>query len=339
MVFPKGKMPAEWKTHQATWLSWPKNLLTFPKSILPKVESIYSKLISVLQESEKVMLLVDDQKQEELVKSILAKNKVDIFNLSFVKIKSADVWIRDYNPIFLLDGDKKEGVKWRFNAWGNKYEDLLLDDQTGKKILEFTKVPGFFADIVLEGGSIDVNGKGILLTTRQCLLNKNRNPNLNQKQIEFYLEKYLGIEKIIWLNQGVEGDDTDGHIDNIARFIDEKSILCAYEEKVTENNHHKLKENFEYLKNCEEDFEIIKLPMPEKVIFEKKPLPASYANFYISNKAVLVPVFNCQKDREAIKILEECFPKKEIVPIQAKELVIGYGAIHCITSQEPKGII
>ena len=330
-------MPAEWEKHEATWLSWPKNPLTFPESMLPAVEKAYCDIVKALSPGEKVKILVDNPEMEEKVLKKLINADASMGNVRFLKIKSADVWIRDYGPTFLLNRktQQKAVVKWIFNAWGNKYDDLLYDNEAGEQVVKTESIPVFRPGIVLEGGSIDVNGAGCVLTTEQCLLNKNRNPQLSREQIEGYLRGYLGVEKTIWLKSGIEGDDTDGHIDDFARFISRRSVLCAFEEG-NDNNSLVLKKNLEILEKT--GFEITKLPMPKPLIDpeEGRRLPASYANFYLGNKVVLLPSFGEERDKEAASILRGFFPGRETVSINSRELVYGYGGLHCITQQEPK---
>ncbi|MFH1471082.1 MAG: agmatine deiminase family protein, partial [Candidatus Micrarchaeota archaeon] len=330
--------PAEWETHLATWLSWPKNLLTFPESKLATVEAVYCEMVRALSYGEKVKILIENEEMENKVSRQLEQSEAHMHNIILLKIKSADVWIRDYSPIFLLNKiGEKALVKWNFNAWGGKYDDLLYDDKAGEEVAQVSKAKTFRPNIVLEGGSIDVNGDGSVLTTEQCLLHKNRNPSLSRDQIEQYLKDYLNVDKIIWLKSGIEGDDTDGHIDDFARFVSKKDVLCAFDNASDDENTLVLKKNLELLEKT--DFEITKLPMPKPLVdqAEGRRLPASYANFYIGNNVVLLPVFGDAKDKEAIAILSGFFPKREIVPIEASELVYGYGGIHCVTQQEPKG--
>ena len=233
-------------------------------------------------------------------------------------------------------------VDWIFNSWGNKYDDLKADDIIPKKINEFLNIKRFEPKIVLEGGSIEVNGKGTCLTTKQCLLNKNRNPLLNQKEIEQYLKDYLGVSHVIWLNEGIVGDDTDGHIDDIARFVNPTTVAAAYEDDKDDENYDFLAENYNILKKAKDQdgksLRIIKLPMPGKVIDKKtgKRLPASYANFFIGNKTVVVPIFGYKNDEKALKILQECFPSRKVVGINCTALVLGFGTLHCISQQMGK---
>ncbi|MFN7088445.1 MAG: agmatine/peptidylarginine deiminase [Candidatus Paceibacteria bacterium] len=338
-------MPAEWAKHDATWLAWPKNPNTFPPRILDKVESIYCQIISNLSYAEQVKVLVDDHNIEEKARKLLESSGYLESNVLFYKITSADVWIRDYGPIFLLNRKtgKKAGVKWSYNAYGNKYSDLLYDDTTGEEVLKASGVKAFRPKMVLEGGSIEVDGKGTLLTTEQCLLNKNRNPKMTRNQIENKVKNFTGAESVVWLKGGIEGDDTDGHVDDFARFAPGNKILCCRSD-FPGMDANVLKQNFSILQNAVDSdgqkFEIIHLPMPKPLINteERRKLPASYANFYIGNKIILLPIFGDANDFRAIEIVSESFPDREVVPIMARELVYGYGGIHCVTQQEPAEI-
>ncbi len=335
------RMPAEWSRHESTWLSWPKDPESFPEEILPEVEATYIKMIDVLHKNEKVNLLVDDEIAEKRVAGILASKKINR-NITIHKIKTADVWFRDYGPIFInRNGGKGENgiafTHWKFNAWGNKYYELEQDAHVPEKLPLTAK--SFDAPMVLEGGSIDVNGLGACLTTEQCLLNKNRNPSLGRGEIERNLHDYLGVTKTIWLRSGIEGDDTDGHVDDVARFVDEKTVVCALEGNKADENREALEENSELLsKAMDQDgkkFRIISLPMPEPVVYKSQRLPASYTNFYIANGAVLVPTFKDKNDRKALEILQGLFPGRQAVGINCRELVYGFGAVHCVTQQQP----
>jgi agmatine deiminase len=332
-------MPAEWERHDATWLSWPKNPLTFPPDVLDEVEGIFARMASALSDGELVKILVNDHASEERAYQITAKAGANMSNVRLLRIKSADVWIRDYGPTFLLhrESGKKAAVKWDFNAWGGKYDDLLYDNVTGQNVVESSGVRYFRPGIVMEGGSIDVNGEGLVLTTEQCLLNKNRNPHLGRREIEGYLSEFISAPDVIWLSSGIEGDDTDGHIDDFARFSSKKTVLCAHSDRG--ENAPVLRQNWELLEKSRDRFglELQRLPMPEPLYLEEEErnLPASYANFYIGNKVVLLPVFDDDQDDAAIEIMASHFPGREIVPIVANELVYGYGGIHCVTQQEP----
>lgn len=328
-------MPAEWELHKSTWLSWPKDPETFPPEIIDSVEHIYSQMVKSLQEGEEVKILVNNQDVAAEINNLLLSYGAGTKNVSFLSIKSVDVWTRDYAPIFVKNPKGQIATtKWIFNAWGNKYEQLKNDNEAGMGILKQVGLPYFETNIVLEGGSIDTNGKGVFLTTEQCLLNKNRNPSLTKDQIEAYLENFLGAEKIIWLKEGIAGDDTDGHVDDFARFVSEDTVVCAVEEDPKDENYNPLKEAFETLKS--NGLKVIPLPMPPKLELPERRLPASYANFYIGNSCVLLPVFNAPTDKKAIEVLQNCFPTRKVIPIVATDLVYGFGGIHCVTQQQPR---
>jgi agmatine deiminase len=328
-------MPAEWEMHDSTWLSWPKDPLTFPGDIIGRVEEIYVEMIEALQLGERVDLLVDDQRTEDHVSSIVSSR-----NLRFHHVHSQDVWMRDYGPIFVKKKEGNAATKWIFNAWGGKYDELLIDNQTGMKICQEVGDPIFEPGIVLEGGSIDVDGAGTCLTTTQCLLNKNRNPQLRKDEIAGYLRDYLGITNLLWLGEGIEGDDTDGHVDDLARFVGPGKVICMVEEDPTDENHDALTKNFQTLQVAKSPdgnpLKVIPLKMPRKVLDEEgKRLPASYANFYIGNSAVLVPIFGGRNDDAALAVVSDAFPHKRVVGINCTELVYGFGGIHCVTQQQP----
>jgi len=335
-------MPAEWAKHDSTWLSWPKNPLTFPPDTVGKVEDAYVQMIEALAKGERVDLLVDDEKAEEDV-----RNRVSAKNVAFHRLRSADVWMRDYGPIFVkkAGGRRPEvaATKWKFNAWGSKYDDLLPDDKTGLEVARSTGLKVFETGVVLEGGSIDVNGKGTLLTSEQCLLNKNRNPQLDKSHIERLLRDYLGAISVVWLKRGVAGDDTDGHVDDIARFVGENTVVCMAESDAGDENHAPLKQNREILSRHTDHngrrLEVVTIEMPRAVDGDGGRLPASYANFYIGNSAVLVPVFgDARRDSAALETLAEYFHGRKIVPIDCRALVYGFGGIHCVTQQQPSPV-
>ncbi len=334
-------MPAEWSKHEATWLSWPHNPVTWPGKRMDKVRDAYLQMLEALLPYEKVKLLASPKLKEEALKFIKPKlSEKSLKNLVWIEEATVDSWIRDYGPTFVTQKGKKAWVKWIFNAWGGKYADLAEDTHIfeNKKLIQS---PCFDSGIVLEGGSIEVNGAGTCMTTEQCLFNKNRNFDLTHVEIEQYLKDYLGVSHVVWLNEGIVGDDTDGHIDDIARFVDEKTILAAYENDESDENHDILRENWERLKAAETEkgkkWNLVKLPMPAKVADGSVRLPASYANFLIANETVLLPVYDCRQDKDAVKILQELFPKKDIVPISCTAMVYGLGAIHCVSQQEPLG--
>ncbi len=336
-------LPAEWEQHDAIWLSWPHDPLTFEN--MPETEKAMADIVSAIHTSEQVNLLVKDEVMKKKVTALLAKKKVDFSKIVMHVHDYADVWFRDYGPIFVINRNAQEKTKklamthWIFNAWGNKYEELLKDAAIPEWINKTMKIERFAPGIVLEGGSIDGNGKGTLLTTEQCLLNKNRNPHLSKQQIEQYLKDFLGVKKIIWLKKGIAGDDTDGHVDDLARFVNPTTVLCAVEDDAADENYPMLKENYEILKKATDQdgklLTVITLPMPDRVGDEKGRVPASYANFYIGNTVVLVPVFGHKNDEKALKIIQEQFPQRKVVGINCYHVVFGFGTIHCMSQQQP----
>jgi agmatine deiminase len=333
-------MPAEWENHSAVWLSWPYDTQSFPH--LEKAENAFAEFIKEIHTDEKVELQVIDDAMKEKVIPLLEERGVDLGRINFHLADYADIWFRDYGPLFITNRETKElaMTKWIFNAWGNKYRTLLKDNETPHRINETLKLKIFEPGIVMEGGSIEVNGHGTLMTTEQCLLNKNRNPKLKREEIEKYLSDYLGVRHFIWLKKGIEGDDTDGHIDDIARFVNENTVLCAYEEDPKSPNHGILRENIEILKRSKDQdgkgLNVIKLPMPGHIPAHKGILPASYANFYIGNEKVLVPIFGTSKDAEALNIIQKVFPNRKVVGIDATYLVYGLGTFHCMSQQQPE---
>jgi agmatine deiminase len=333
-------MPAEWEPHDAVWLSWPHNPHTFPH--LEAVEEVYYEFIRAVHTSERVELFVPSAVIHRKVRARLRESGVDLSRINLHTSEYSDVWIRDYGPTFLVNRNLKKIaiVHWDFNAWGGKYEDQIQDGRIPLAINRRLCLPLFSPGMVLEGGSIDVNGKGTMLTTRACLLNPNRNPDLSADQIEERLKEYLGIEKVIWLNEGVVGDDTDGHIDDIARFVGPSTVVCAYERDIADANYPALHDNYEILRqSCDQSqkpLTIIKLPMPAPVIDGDERYPASYTNFYIGNSVVIVPVFKDSHDAEALRIIKELFPDREVIGINARAMVEGFGTFHCGTQQQPR---
>ncbi|MFA5346834.1 MAG: agmatine deiminase family protein [Methanoregula sp.] len=333
-------MPAEWEPHEAVWLSWPHNKNTFPK--LSAVEEAYYTLISVIHSSERVELFIPTAALHRKIRARLRESHVDLSQITLHTTEYSDIWIRDYGPTFILNHamNRAAMVCWNFNAWGGKYEDQLKDGRIPAIMNRRLELPQFIPGIVLEGGSIDVNGRGTVLTTRSCLLNPNRNPSLTEEQIGMFLQEYLGVVKIIWLNDGIVGDDTDGHIDDIARFVAPSTVVCAYETDETDANYRALQENYEILKQSSNQdgvpLTVVKLPMPAKVVTGDERYPASYTNFYIGNTVVLVPVFNDPNDVEAIRILQDLFPGRKVIGIDARAMVEGFGTFHCATQQQPR---
>jgi agmatine deiminase len=344
---PKGLgyiMPAEWEEHEATWLAWPHDPETFPRRVR-KVEKIYLELIEALHSGETINLFVRDLSMKAKVKAFLKKSNINPKTVNFHVWDYADVWFRDYGPIFLLDEGKKRMaiVHWIFNAWGEKYKELIRDTQIPYIISQKLQLAYCRPGIVLEGGSVDVNGRGTLLTTEQCLLHHRRNPDLSRKEIERYLKDYFGASHIIWLKSGISGDDTDGHVDNLARFVGPRTVLCAYEEDEKDENYSILKGNYQILtKSKDQDgnkLNVIRLPMPHPIrrVVRGKGirLPASYLNFYIANRVVLVPTFQHDNDGLALRIIRDQFPERKVIGTTCTDLLYGLGTIHCITQPQP----
>jgi agmatine deiminase len=336
-------MPAEWAPHRATWLSWPHNLETWPVQ-LERVREAWVQMILALSPHEKVCLLVNDDPMRQDVSMRLKTAGAVMENVTVIKIPTIDVWMRDYGPTFVVRNQADDMLAlndWIFNGWGgNKYKAYEHDDQVAKSIAELLGVPVFAHPLVLEGGAIEVNGAGICLTTEQCLLNTNRNPHLSRAGIEQFLQDSLGVSQIIWLAEGVVGDDTDGHIDDIARFVDATTIVCAVEDDPKDANYAPLQENLERLQGARDQrgsrFDLITLPSPRPVFCQGSRLPASYANFYIANELVLVPIFDDPGDQKALGVLGELSSTRKAVGIRCTDLVAGLGAIHCVTQQEPQ---
>ncbi|MBG6235514.1 agmatine deiminase [Pedobacter sp. CAN_A7] len=332
--------PAEWAKHEATWLSWPHKEASWPG----KLETIYKpycEFIKVVAEGEKVRINVNDEATKDFATAELQKVGADLNNIEFYFNPSNDAWCRDHGPAFLLSADqsKKAVIDWGYNAWGDKYPPYDLDDVIPTKIAEHFELPLYNPGIVMEGGSVEFNGAGTILTTTACLLNENRNPHLNKAQIEQYLMDYYGAEQVLWLGDGIVGDDTDGHIDDITRFVNKNTVLTVVESNPEDENYHLLQENLETLKTMRlpdgEALNIITLPMPSPVIHEDTRLPASYANFYITNHAVVVPTFRDANDSLALDIIQQAFPDRKVVGIDSTDIIWGLGSFHCLSQQEP----
>jgi agmatine deiminase len=333
-------MPAEYEAHEGTWLAWPHNTSHWPGKFEP-IPQTYRQIVAAIADSEKVFICVNDEKAEQEAKKVLGEELANNPNVQFFHIPTDASWSRDHGPIFVYN-EKNERVitDWIFNAWGDKYKPYDQDDIVPQKIGKMLNIPVIEPKMVLEGGSIEVNGQGTLMTTRQCLLNKNRNPHLSQEEIEKKLGEYLGVRHFLWLEEGIIGDDTDGHIDDIARFTDAHTIACAYEEDESDENYTILKKNYDDLCAMKDQdgnpFTIVKVPMPRPVIYEDQRLPASYVNFLITNKNILLPVFSCDRDKSAHDIMQSLFPDKKIIDIDCVDLIWGLGTIHCSTQQQPK---
>jgi agmatine deiminase len=337
------RMPAEWEPHVGTWFTWPRpEGISFPDKY-DTVPPVYAQLIRQLVEVEEVHINVWDREKELLVKELLRAHSVPVDRLHFHHFPAYEPWCRDHGPIFVVrekNGQRERAVvDWAYNAWGGKYPPFDLDDLVPQHVARFRNLPLFSPGIVMEGGSIEVNGRGTLLTTTACLLNKNRNPHLSKEQIEQHLKDYLDVRNILWLGEGIIGDDTDGHIDDISRFVDAETIVTVVEDDRKDENYEILKENLERLKTFKDQdgkpLRIVTIPMPGIIQYEEQRLPASYANFYIANKVVLMPTYRSENDRRALEILQGLFGDRKVIGIDSTELIWGLGSFHCISQQEP----
>ncbi|MBP1628117.1 MAG: agmatine deiminase family protein [Holophagaceae bacterium] len=338
------RMPAEWEPHAATWLAWPHNAEDWPGKFAP-IQWVYADIIRHLARRERVELLVQDAEAEAKARKVLKRANALSEGVRFHQVPTDRIWMRDSGCTFIQEDDQLRGVQWQFNAWA-KYDNWQRDRRVNlsmNHINTFQPLPALHGEkpVVLEGGSIDVNGQGVLLTTEECLLSEvqQRNPGFGKADYERVFAEYLGIRKVIWLDRGIEGDDTHGHVDDITRFVAPDTILTVVEPDPSDPNHEPLAENLRRLKaerNLDgQPFRIVELPMPSPVFFEGRRLPASYGNFYIANGLVLVPTFNDPKDRLALNLLAGLFPDREIVGIHSGDFIWGFGAMHCMTQQQP----
>ncbi|MCX8073563.1 MAG: agmatine deiminase family protein [Candidatus Binatia bacterium] len=334
-------MPAEWEPHEATWLSWPHKEESWP-GLFESVPPVWAEIVRALVPFEEVRILVGTEELEESARSVLERARVPCGRVRFFRIPTNDAWARDHGPIFVVNRQQRRLaiVDWEYNAWGGKYPPWDLDNAVPTRVAEALELPLARPTMVLEGGSIDVNGCGSLLTTEACLLNPNRNPGLSREAIERRLCQYLGVRHILWLGQGIAGDDTDGHVDDLARFVGPRRVVAVATEDRSSPDYHALADNLRRLEHMRDQdgrpLEIVRLPLPEPVFYEGQQLPASYANFYIANGTVLVPTFGVPQDDEALSILQSVFPERRVVGIHARELIWGLGAIHCVTQQQPR---
>jgi agmatine deiminase len=333
--------PAEFARHEATWLSWPHKEASWPGKIASVYPS-YSLFVKYLAETEWVRINVADAAMQAAATAHLTAAGVDMDKVQFFLHPTNDAWCRDHGPAFLVNPaaeQKKLVVDWGYNAWGNKYPPYDLDDVIPTLIGKHFGLPVYHPGIVMEGGSVEFNGKGSLLTSTACLLNPNRNPHLTQQQIEQYLHDYYGAEQVLWVDEGIIGDDTDGHIDDTVRFVNEDTVVTVVEEDRADENYSLLQQNLRQLKSMRllngKQLNIIELPMPDAVVYEDQRLPASYANFYISNGHVIVPTYRCSKDDQALDILTQCFPGRQVVGIDSTDIIWGLGSFHCLSQQEP----
>jgi agmatine deiminase len=339
-------MPAEWQPHEATWLAWPHNRDDWPGKFA-SIPWVYAEIVKHLHTGEFVHILVNDSAAEKRAQGVLTKVGVDLQRVRFFPIPTDRVWLRDSGPIFVTDRAGMVAMTdWHFNAWA-KYDNWQQDDQVPTRINAHLRLKRWQPKckgkrVVLEGGSIDVNGAGLLLTTEECLLSpiQARNPHLSRAEIEQVLGAYLGVKKVLWLGNGIAGDDTHGHVDDLARFVGPRKVVAAIEDDRADPNYQPLQDALHRLRemtdHAGEPLDIVTLPMPAPLIFRGQRLPVSYANFYIANEKVLAPTFNDPNDRHALAILADLFPKRTVVGIHAVELVWGLGTLHCMTQQQPK---
>ncbi len=342
------RMPAEWEPHEATWLAWPHNPEDWPGKFAP-IPWLYAEIVRLLAAHERVHLIVEDAAAEKRVRSMLRRAVADLDKVDFHQWPTDRGWTRDSGPIFVRNAEGHvAATNWQFNGWA-KYDDWKLDCQIPGRITDLLGVPSWQPSIqdqnstkcVLEGGSIDVNGAGLMLTTEECLLStvQQRNPGVSRKQLEQVFADYLGVDQVIWMNRGIAGDDTHGHVDDITRFAGVDTIITAVEPNTKDPNHEPLAENLARLRAARtpagKQFTIVELPMPRPVVFRGQRLPASYANFYIANRVVLMPTFHDSNDRVALNILAEVFPSREVIGVHSVDLIWGLGALHCMTQQQP----
>jgi len=338
-------IPAEWEQHEATWLGWPHNKEDWPGKYTP-IPWVYAEIVKHISKGEKVRIVVESKEHEKKAVSVLKSANGSIDNVEFYQLKTDRGWMRDSCPAFVKDKNNIELVNFRFNGWA-KYSNHKKDEKLPKFISEKLKLKRVVAEyekrqVVLEGGSIDINGRGTLISTEECLLDEKiqtRNPGFSKKDYEQLFKEYLGIKNVLWLGKGIAGDDTHGHVDDLCRFVNNNTVVLVQEKNKQDENFYPLKENKERLKDLRlEDgskIEVVELPMPSPVIFKGQKLPASYANFYFSNSAVLVPTFNDPNDRIALGILSDLIKDRPVIGIHAVDLVWGLGTIHCLTHEQP----
>jgi agmatine deiminase len=345
------RMPAEWEPHTATWVAWPHERTDWPGvGKLEAVRWVYTEVVRHLVTGERVRILVQDDRLERQARTMLRRAGVDVDRVDWLRIATDRSWTRDYCPLFVRGPDSQMGlVGWHFTGWA-KYPDHRRDAAVPRALARRLRLPfwqplwgadGAQRRIVLEGGAIDVNGHGTLLTTEECLLSpvQARNPGLGRRDVERVLAEHLGVRKVLWLGEGIAGDDTHGHVDDLARFVGPRTVAVAVSADPTDEDYQKLRENRDRLRDMTDQddapLRVVELPMPAPLLFDGQRLPASYANFYIGNTVVLVPTFNDPADRRALQILADLFPTRRVVGIHAVDLVLGLGTLHCMTQQEP----
>jgi agmatine deiminase len=334
------RFPAEWERHTSTWLSYPHNESSWPGKIRA-IFPFYHEFIRNLAKGEMVNINVISGEMRDHVEGALKAFGVNMGNITLHMLPTNDAWCRDHGPAFVINPDAvqpKAIVNWKYNGWGSKYP-AELDTTIPSRIGEKLGLPVFYPGIVMEGGSVDFNGKGTLITTTSCLLHPNRNPDLSRKTIEKYLMDYYGVQQVLWLGEGIEGDDTDGHVDDLTRFVNEDTVISTVEHNKADYNYKPLKENIKMLNSFRlingKQLNVIELPMPEPLYYQDQRLPVSYANFYIANAGVMVPVFNCKQDQPALDILSSCFTDRPVIGIDSVEIIWGLGSWHCLSQQEP----
>lgn len=338
-------MPAEWEPHEATWLTFPRrDGISFPDRFDP-IPDYWLRMAELLSPGEQVHINVFDSAHESEVRECLDRSRLlDRNRVHLHRFPAYEPWCRDHGPIFVVrdlpGGTEAAVVDWRYNAWGGKYPPYDLDDDVPKHVARYCNLPLFEPGIVLEGGSVDVNGRGTLLTTEQCLLHPNRNGGLSRDCVERLLCDYLGVRHILWLGDGIAGDDTDGHIDDLARFVDAGTVVTVVEQDSADENFRPLQENWRRLQFMRDQddrpLRIVALPMPRPLYYGDQRLPASYANFYVANQVVLLPTFHDPADANARTTLQELFPDRQVIGIPAVDLVWGLGTFHCVTQQQPR---
>lgn len=333
--------PSEWHPHRATWLSFPHTEASWSYERQPKMMPAYLEFIKTISQGEKVCINAHNEIVKKSIEIHLLEAGIDLRQIELPLHATNDSWCRDHGPAVLINPTTHQRmvVNWGYNAWGGKYPPYDLDDLIPIAIARYLNLDHITPGIIMEGGSVEFNGKGALLTSRACLLNPNRNPHLNQAQIERYLCDYYGVEQILWIGDGIVGDDTDGHIDDTVRFVNEDTVVAIVEENKADDNYGILQENLHELKQLRllngKPLNIVELPMPTPVYSEGIRLPASYANFYIANAAVIVPTFRCHNDQKALDIIAQCFPDRPVVGIDSTEIIWGLGSFHCLSQQEP----
>lgn len=341
------RMPAEWEPHEATWIAWPHQRDDWPGKF-EAIPWVYAEIVRQLHLSEPVRILVNGGRGEQLARRVLERMPLDWKRIEFCHIRTDRVWARDYGPMFVLDSDGRSAIAdWQFNGWA-KYPNWQRDNAVARKASELLGLPRITPrfqnrPVVLEGGSIDVNGAGLLLTTEECLLSpvQERNPGLDRSAYESLFAQYLGVHKVLWLGRGIAGDDTHGHVDDLARFVGPRTVVTVVEEDAADPNYEPLHDNLGRLRDMTDldgkPLDVVPLPMPGPVMFDGQRLPASYANFSIANDRVLVPTFNDPQDRRALGILADLFPGRVVAGVHAVDLVWGLGTLHCLTQQQPCG--